>query len=534
MKHILFLFASHLFLSTPLTAQETMGKNNHCVTVAVISVNDFHASFVKRAESGIPGAAALWQTVDSLKKAYPLNITVSAGDNFGGSYYYNATKGCLMPALLHHLGIRLSALGNHEFDNGQDALADKWSGYPLRPKGWDITYVCANVRNAEGRVPDFAQPFAVKRIKLPGGRDISVAFVGLITGSTPQQASPSRLKGLSFDSNYAAVLDSVKHLPGFDKVRSATARLVLTHIGSTATSDGKAEWDDAAAAGLSAMTDKTWNGFISSHTHECVSGTAGVAAYPIVQAGCYGAFVGLTRLKVDTVSMKLVDVRTECCRVNTAAPLSEAQQRFQSQIDSTLSATRTKGGSSLCDPVTRFARPLRHSRANGNKQTEVGTLVCRAYAETYRRAAQHSENDIIVGVSHFGSIRTGFPKGNITVLEVGDALPFSNDIAVFHVDGRTLRRLVEFGFFESTHGRLQTAWLEVETKDGTIGQLWYVGPGGKRQRIRNQTPCTIVVDDFITNGGDGYPKECFPAAKRDKSVSLPCTTDAFIRYLQSL
>ncbi|MFW5584506.1 MAG: hypothetical protein ACOCM7_04850 [Bacteroidales bacterium] len=37
------------------------------VTVAVISINDFHSCFVRNDFKQMPGAAALWQTIDSLQ-----------------------------------------------------------------------------------------------------------------------------------------------------------------------------------------------------------------------------------------------------------------------------------------------------------------------------------------------------------------------------------------------------------------------------------------------------------------------------------
>ena len=88
MKH---LFLSLLLLiSQPLSAQE--------VQVAIISINDFHASFARDDAQGKPGAAALLHTVDSLKRLYPNHLVVSAGDNFGGSFFYKATRGALLPA----------------------------------------------------------------------------------------------------------------------------------------------------------------------------------------------------------------------------------------------------------------------------------------------------------------------------------------------------------------------------------------------------------------------------------------------------
>ena len=65
--------------------------------VAIFSINDFHGALDRNDHKGIVGAANVLQTLDSLKHVYPCNITVSAGDNFGGSYFYNVTKGVLLP-----------------------------------------------------------------------------------------------------------------------------------------------------------------------------------------------------------------------------------------------------------------------------------------------------------------------------------------------------------------------------------------------------------------------------------------------------
>ena len=214
------------FFTTALSALLILPSlAQHTVDVAVFSINDFHGAFVRSDHKGIAGAPAVWQTLDSLKRVYPLNVTVSAGDNFGGSYFYNATQGVLMPVLFNDLGIRLSALGNHEFDDGQRRLAEKWSTSPLRPAGWDIRYVCANVRSTEtGRVPEFAQPTAVVEVPVSDNRRVSIAFEGLIASSTPQQVSVRRIGGLSFDGRYASVVDSVAATSDGKCLKEATVR----------------------------------------------------------------------------------------------------------------------------------------------------------------------------------------------------------------------------------------------------------------------------------------------------------------------
>ena len=225
-----------------------------CITVAVLSLNDFHGAFIRDARKGIPGAAAIWQTVDSLKRVYPYHVTVAAGDNFGGSYFSTATQSRLLPVFFNDLGIRISAVGNHEFDNGTAWLAQKWAGSDMLPRGWELTYVCANVANASGRCPSYMQPFATEEIKLPSGRSITVAFVGLITSSTPLQTRRANTAGLSFDGRYDAVTATLSRRPEYAAVDSADVRILLTHIG-TKMSGGSPAWHDADSARIAAFAD---------------------------------------------------------------------------------------------------------------------------------------------------------------------------------------------------------------------------------------------------------------------------------------
>lgn len=503
------------------------------ITVAVFSINDFHGAFVRNDSKQIPGAAAVWQTIDSLKSVYPYHLVVSAGDNFGGSYFYRATRGELLPVFFAGLGIDLSAVGNHEFDDGQKQLAAKWADSPLRPQSWNLEYVCANVRNGAGTVPAFASPFTTRIIPLSGGDKITIGFAGLLASSTPLQASASRLVGLSFDGNYVAVLDSVKHLPGYEQVASADVRLLLTHVGTTM-SNGHPVWDDMDAANLSSLSDTTWHGILSSHTHQTVCGSINTNNYPVVQGKWHGEYISILKITFDTSLRKVVSVAPEVCRVNPDIPLQGAARRFQQQVDSFLIDTKTDGGTPIGKMLTTASRVMVHERDDKYCQTEVGELVCRSYAEAYRVAAHLSKREVIVGISHFGSIRAGFVKGPVSVLDVGEALPFSNKLRVFRLTGRQLRELVNFGLHNKAYGWIQTSWLGIERDaEGQVVRLSYVGPKGRKVTIADDTPCSIVADEFMTRGGDGYPEDFFSALQEVTAYDLPFTTDAFINYLGS-
>lgn len=517
-------------MSAAQTAAPLPSPTDHTATIAVMAINDFHAGLMTDMRQHTPGAAYVVQTIDSLKQAYPYHVVVSAGDNFGGSFFYSATRTkSLIPQMMHDLGIRISALGNHEFDEGQAALANKWNDTQQRPYGWDMTYVCANCRDEQGKIPAFAQPWAVVPVEV-GTKRIDVAFVGLITSNTPWQASARRLRGLSFDGNYNAVLDSVAQLPGYEAVEKAPIRLLLTHIGTQMT-DGRPTWDDRDADNLRAMRRSDFHAFFSAHSHSAVIGQSDMQhPLPLTQGLWHGQYIAMMKCSIDTLNGRLLSVQPELVRVNPQAKLGYKAARLKAQIEEQYHSTRFRGRP-LDLVLTHTPQAIPHDRKVNTEQGRMGTLICESYADAYRCAVAQPEA-IVVGVSHFGSIRAGLPAGDVTILDVGEALPFANPLRAYRYTGRELRQLMDHGINICQLGRIQTSSVEVvQDARGRVKQLSALNNKGQRVRIKDNTQLIIVADEYMTTGGDGYLPSQFPAA-REVKATLPASTDAFIAYLQ--
>lgn len=509
------------------------------ITVAIFSINDFHGAFVRDEAKGIPGAAAVRQTLDSLKRVYPYHLTGSAGDNFGGSYFYNATRRqSLLPQFFSDLGIRLSAVGNHEFDEGQAAMAEKWADTELCPRDWSLRYVCANIRDSAGHTPTYMQPYATEKIRISHNRTLDVAFVGLIASSTPQQVSVRRIAGLSFSGKYSAVIDSLKRTAGFDEVRNAHIRLLLTHIGTRMNPDtGVPEWEDKDADELERINDTLFHGILTSHTHRPVCGRINRAQYPVVQANWHGTYIGLLKVTIDTLDMRVSDVEPALVRVSPKHKLTSGR-RLQTLIDRQLDNTRTLGGTPLGLQLTTAARTFEHNRNDKYRQTETGRMVCAAYAEAYRRAAPTvgDTTAVVVGCSHFGSIRSDLTAGPVRVLDIGEILPFANALKAYRLSGKQLREFVNFGLHNEKYGWLQTSGLDIKRdSNGQVAALRYSPDGAAataRIPIADNTPCILVADEFMVHGGDGYDPDFFRALQPVEVEGMPATTDAFIDYLR--
>lgn len=537
--------------ATPLRAQTA----NNEVTVAVFSLNDFHAGFVQNETQGIPGAPSILQTLDSLKAVYPYHLTVSAGDNFGGSYFYKMTGGQPLPVFFDMAGIRVSALGNHEFDDGQDSLALKWAHTRLRPADWDIKYLCSNVYNAQSAIPAYAQPFSVEHVRLSPTKEVAIGITGLLASSAATQISASRIKGMQFRGDYTAVLDSVRALPDFKAVEQAPIRFLLMHIGVAQGEDGSPVWNDKRSNELSKITGPLYQAFIAGHSHDLVIGRINDDQKPVVQGWWQGRYLGVTKFRVDTVAMCVRSVEQELVSVPLRHPASLTGKalRMQEITDSLLNVTTTDAGVKIGTQIGYCREDLPHDRADKLRLTQMGQLVCESYATAYQLAKakdvaasnvitdlhngkklkqKKSEIPVVVGVSHFGSVRAGLVKGRLTVLDAGEVLPFSNAMCAFAVNGKHLRQLVEFGYHNERFGWMQYARLDVKlNKKRQVKKITYIAPDGTRIRVKDNTPVVIVCDAFMAGGGDDYPVKFFPTEKK-LDVTMPGATDCFIQYIR--
>lgn len=530
MQHLRQFLGSIVLVATALTAR----AGGHTATIAVFTLNDFHAGIVQDLRKDIPGAPWVVQTLDSLKAVYPYHLTFSAGDNFGGSFYYAATRDeSILPQVFQDMGISLSIPGNHAFDDGQEAFARRWSDSDYRSRHWDFRYVCANMRK-DGLMPEGVQPWAVVPIPVGDGDTVRVSITGLITANTPQQASARKLEGLTFDARYDRVLDSLAQLPEYEAVRRADVHILGTHI-TAFSQQGTPVFDDPGQEALYAMDRDDVDAIVAAHSHSLLADYIACGrTYPIVQALWHGSYIGMLLCEVDLDAHRCLKVTPHVVKVNPHASLNVKAARLKAQIDEQYQTTLFRGHP-LNEVLTTIPDDMPQDRTANTMETAMGRLVTESYAEAYRQAARAAgtpASDIVVGVSHFGGIRAGFYAGDITVCDVGEALPFANPLRFYLYTGKQLKELLDFGINRCLLGRMQTNGLRIEQdRKGGIRRVFAHDNGGREVEIADQTRLTLATDDYITTGGDGYSRTFFP--EKD-FIQLPTisTTDAFINYLK--
>ena len=158
--------------------------------VSLMTFNDFHGA--------IGGAEGLVCAVETVRAQEPASFLFSAGDNVGGSAFESAVQND-EPTIevLNATGVDASAIGNHEYDQGQDDLTGR-----IDP-GTDFPYLAANVY-LEGTDTLAHEPYEV--IERDGVR---VAIVGAVTTKTVGKVSPAAIAGLEFRNPVQGVNDAI-------------------------------------------------------------------------------------------------------------------------------------------------------------------------------------------------------------------------------------------------------------------------------------------------------------------------------------
>ena len=185
-------------------------------TLTILHINDWHSriesnnkfeSTCSAEEEGkgecIGGAARLVTAIAAeRKKLEGQNVLLlNGGDNFQGSLFYTTYKGAAEAEFLNQMKFDAMTVGNHEFDDGEDALA---------PFLDEIKFpvLSANVKaSAASKVGDRIKPSLVLDV---GGQKIGI--VGAVTTDTPEIASPG--PNIAIEDDIATITAEVEKLKG--------------------------------------------------------------------------------------------------------------------------------------------------------------------------------------------------------------------------------------------------------------------------------------------------------------------------------
>ncbi|MCK9304559.1 MAG: metallophosphatase [Bacteroidales bacterium] len=246
--------------------------------LVILHTNDTHSnieSLVSGRNKGYGGVQRRANYIDSVRKMHPDVLLLDAGDYNQGTPYYTLFRGEVEVKLNNAMGYDVISLGNHEFDNGVQELAE-------RLKKAEYTTVCANYNFKNTPLEGLVKPYTIIN---KGGKKIGI--LGLLLDLDGYVNRKNR-ENLIFRKPVETANKIARILRQREKCDLVIA---LTHIGFDA--DNERQLSDQTLAKYSKNIDI----IIGGHSHTFLEKPVVIKnrhgkGVIVNQAGTAGVFVG--------------------------------------------------------------------------------------------------------------------------------------------------------------------------------------------------------------------------------------------------
>lgn len=393
--------------SAPATAARPGQK-----TVRVIAMSDFHAALrpqFDQSNNPVGGAVALSAAIRRAQRECQApaceTLVIDAGDLFSGSPASDWDGGRPTVAVVNQFDVAAGALGNHEFDFGQDTLR-------ARLRDLRHAVLAANVRGPDGQLPAWLR---ADTMVVRGG--VRIGIVGAAGTHTPNTASRRKVGALTFLDPVPVFIERTRAL------RAAGAQVVVAVIHD----GGRCERDRptiCTGSGLEIgrrladMGADRPDVYVMGHAH--VNLALDFNGMPAVEPTSSGRGI----VMVD------VPVGGGTARTEIRAVRGDATEGAVAAVDSIVSVAVERVRPRLERPVATIAEPMRREGA----QNPVGNLL----ADAMRDAARAD-----VGMWNNGGVRADIAAGPLNYGGVHYVTPFGNLVARVRLRGADLLRVLE-------------------------------------------------------------------------------------------
>lgn len=270
--------------------QLLQGDANHRKSVErlellLLHTNDLHSRIepfpANHPLAGKGGIANLATLIQQHKQQNPNVLLLDCGDVFQGTPYFNLFGGALEYQWMQNMGYHATTMGNHDFDNGIDHLAN------MLEKNPGIAMLNCNYDLSKTRLKNLVKPYKLVKI---GGKTIGITGVGI----SPENLILDRMiPGLVYQEPVVALQKTVDYLRN---EAHCDAVFVISHLGYSYDTD---KIDDLK---LAAQTHGI-TAIVGGHTHTFLDKATEVKnavqqTVLVNQAGWGGLMLGQLRFSI--------------------------------------------------------------------------------------------------------------------------------------------------------------------------------------------------------------------------------------------
>ncbi|MZE55591.1 bifunctional metallophosphatase/5'-nucleotidase [Streptomyces sp. SID5770] len=470
------------------------------VDVQLLSITDFHGHLQPptAAQGGsiptgrgtsvtVGGAAYLATHLERLRSGHPRSVTFATGDSFAGwPFEVDAFQDEPTIEVLNKLGVRFSAMGNHELDVSPEFLVQHMQegrcfgridvdscftdSTGRRFHGADFDFQSGNVVDARTGRP-VVDPYRVEWFASAGGERIPVGFIsttveGAVTNSTSFQPKLRALDQAETIARYTGEL----------KRRGVEAIVLNVHEGGSPKDTANAGYDacDSVSGPVFELAKKVpaeIDAIVTGDWHwrfNCmVPDPAGVPR-PIVEAGNHGAVINEINLSLDPRTGEVLRDRTRS--VNHAVTRDVAPDRDVQRI---VDYWVERGARRFAEPLARQTGSFTRTPNVAGESTAADLYADVQYWNANRTRAGRADLALISARPAKGSnaVRGDLPfakgahpadaDGRILFGESWNAYGYGNPVLTVSVTGRQLDAVLEQQWQKQADGTVKSAPLAV-------------------------------------------------------------------------
>ncbi|EAU80734.1 5'-nucleotidase [Coprinopsis cinerea okayama7 len=478
---------------------------------------------------GYPRVKAL---LDKQRPTKRNSLLLNAGDEFQGTLFYTLYKGTAISSILNQLGFDAFVLGNHEFDDGDDLLADFC-------RNLTFPTIASNIRTTNRDLARQLVPYKV-------WDKHQLAVIGLTTEATKTISRPG--EGTTFEDPIEAAKRTVTFIKRYH--RNVKRIVALTHIGY--------ERDIELAkqtTGISLI--------VGGHSHTLlgdmpnalgpyptiVDNAAGEEVF-VVTSFRWGEYLGYIDVEYDQrgriVRYEGAPIHLTNTDNSTKAEDPKLKAEVQRWADGFAPFGRT---------VVGFTElPLDQTTCQFGECT-LGDLIGDALAamspsNTTSPIGNHttppSDTTFAGGIMNAGGIRASIDgPGNVTLQQVLETFPFGNSVVELTFTGRELWRIFEGIVSRQNLDNDQPVTSFVQVSSSIRFSADVSRPVGERllslsvangdvidgeSGENSEKRYVVATIDYLATGGDNF----WPAKGSGEFATLDTIDAVFIEYFRSL
>ncbi|PVW03918.1 bifunctional metallophosphatase/5'-nucleotidase [Microbacterium sp. Gd 4-13] len=473
--------------------------------VQVLTINDFHGRIVQEASNGYAGAAALTGAVDAYRAQNPNTLFVSAGDNIGASAFESFIQDD-QPTLdaLKAAKLDVSAVGNHEFDQGFDDIQRV-----IDTLGGPQYALGANVYEKGTDTPALEE-YTVETTE-SGAR---IAFIGVVTPQTQTLVNPAGIADIEFGDMGEAVDRVTAEIVAAD---AADVVVVLAHDGGASSSIEALQADTTSDFGrlvhnLPADVDAV----VSGHTHQTYAGE--VDGVPVVQANQYGTRLGTLDIDLDadntlvSIEPGLVTLFDAPVSMSAAYPNLEVNEVVaEAKAEADILGREQVG--TITESINRAKTPA--GAEDRGAHSTLGNTVADVYLWATSENPEYGGTDAQIAFMNPGGLRADLVPGEngaVTYRAVANVQPFGNTLVTLELTAAQLKAVLEEQWQPASSSRPKLAlgvsegfsfeYLETAERGSHIGAITL---NGEELDVKDTaTTYKIVTNSFLAAGGDNF------------------------------